>query len=85
MIQGSRLPVILNINNMKINESQKVRLLGLTIDICLTFKYYIDVLFRKASDKLHALQRIKKCLTSDKVKVLHNAFINSQFSYACII
>ena len=85
MIQGSRLPVILNINNMKINESQKVRLLGLTIDICLTFKDYIDVLFRKASDKLHPLQRIKKCLTSDKVKVLHNAFINSQFSYACII
>ena len=29
--KGSRLPVILNINNIKIRESQKVMLLGLTI------------------------------------------------------
>ena len=36
--KGSRLPVILNINNIKIRESQKVMLLGLTIDNCLTFK-----------------------------------------------
>ena len=34
--KGSRLSVILNINNIKIRESQKVILLGLTIDNCLT-------------------------------------------------
>ena len=42
--KGSRLPVILNINNIKIRESQKVILLGLTIDNCLTFKDHIDTL-----------------------------------------
>ena len=83
--KGSRLPVILNINNIKIRESQKVILLGLTIDNCLTFKDHIDTLCRNASYKLHALRRIRKYLTPDKAKVLYNAFINSQFSYASIV
>ena len=60
-------------------------LLGLTIDNCLTFKDHIDRLCRNASYKLHALRRIRKYLTADKAKVLYNTFINSQFSYACII
>ena len=60
-------------------------LLGLAIDNCLTFKDHIDSLCRNASYKFHALRRIRKYLTSDQAKVLHNAFINSQFSYASII
>ena len=60
-------------------------LLGLSKDNCLTFKYHIDTLCRNASYKLHALRRIRKYLTPDKAKVLYNAFINSQFSYASII
>ena len=84
--KGSRLPVILNINNIKIRgESQKVILLGLTIDHCLTFKDHIDTLCHNASCKLHALRRIRKYLTPDKAKNLYNAFINSQFSYASVI
>ena len=53
--KGSRLPVKLNINKIKIRESQKVMLLGFTIDNCLTFKDHIDTLYRDASYKLHAL------------------------------
>ena len=83
--KGSRLPVILNINNIEIRESQKVILLGLTIDNCLTFKDHIDTLCRNASYKLLALRKIRKHLTPDKAKVLYNVFINSQFSYASII
>ena len=83
--KGSRLPVILNVNNIKIRESQKVMSLGLTIDNCLTFKDHIDTLCRNASYKLHALRRIRKYRTPDKANVLYNALINSQFSYASII
>ena len=83
--KASRLPVILNINNIKMRESLKVILSGLTIDNCLTFKDHIDTLCRNASYKLHALQRIRKYLTPDKAKLLYNAFINSQFSYDSII
>ena len=32
-----------------------------------------------------ALRRIRKCLTAEKAKLLANAFINSQFSYAPLI
>ena len=60
-------------------------LLGHTIDTCLTFKDHIDTLRRNASYKLHDLRRIRKYLTPDKAKVLYNAFMNSQFSYASII
>ena len=59
--------------------------LGLRIDNCLTFKDHIDILCRNVSYKLHALRKIRKYLTPDKAKVLYNAFINSQFSYASII
>ena len=40
--KGSRSPIILNKNNIKIRESQKLILLGFTIDNCLTFKDKID-------------------------------------------
>ena len=72
--KGSRLTVILNINNIYTRESQKVMLLGLTIDNCLTFKDHIDTLCRNASYKLRALRRIRKYLTPDKGKVLYTLF-----------
>ena len=68
--KSSRLTDILNINNIKIRESQKVLLLGLTVDNCLTFKDHIDALCRNANYKLHVLRRIRKYQTSDKAKVL---------------
>ena len=89
MILGKtpRQPIILNINQMKIEEeeSQKVVPLGLTTDNQLTFKDHLDMLCSTANYKLHALRRIKKYLTLEKAKLLYNAFINSQFNYASVI
>ena len=56
-------------------ESQKVILLGLTIDNCLTFKDHIDKLCGNACYNFHVLRRIGKYLILDKVKLLYNAFI----------
>ena len=50
--KGSRLPVTLNINNIKIKESQKVILLGLTINNCVTLKDSVDTLCRNDSSSL---------------------------------
>ena len=77
--------VKLIINSIVINESNAVELLGITIDNILTFNEHINNLCRNASYKLYALRRIRKCLTQDQVKPLHNALINSQFNYAPII
>ena len=87
MILGktSRQPITLNINQIKVKESQKVLLLGLTIDNQLTFKDHVDMLCSTANYKLHALRRIRKYLTPVKARLLYNAFINSQFNYASVI
>ena len=83
--KSTRQTIILNINNIKIRESQNVELLGLKIDNRLTFIDHINMLCRRASYKLHALGRIRKYLTLEKSKLLYNAFINNQFNYASII
>ena len=82
MILGKTLrqPIILNINQIKVEEFQKVVLLGLTIDDRLTFKDHVDMLCSAANYKLHALRRIRKYVTLEKSKLLYNAFINSQFN-----
>ena len=84
MILGKtpRQPIILNINQIKVEESQKTVLLGLTIDNQLTFKDHVDRLCSTANYKLHVLTRIRNYLTVEKPKPLYNAFIKSQFNYA---
>ena len=51
----------------------------------LKFKTHINDLFKKASYKLHVLQKIRRYLAVDKARLLPNAFIDSQFNYAPII
>ena len=68
--KGTRQTITLNINNIKIRESQNVELLGLIIDNRLTFKDHINMLCRRANYKLHALRRIRKYLTLEKSKLL---------------
>ena len=83
--KGTRQTITLNINNIKIRESQNVELLGLIIDNRLTFKDHINMFCRRANYKLHALRRIRKYLTLEKSKLLYNNFINNQFNYTSII
>ena len=75
----------LNVAGKVIPSTSEVKLLGITIDNELKFKKHIDELCRKASYKLHALQRIRKYLSVDKARILANAFIDSQFNYAPLI
>ena len=49
--KSTRQTIILNINNIRIRESQNVELTGLTIDNRLTFKDHINMLCRRASYK----------------------------------
>ena len=83
--KSTKQSIILNINETKIRKSSSLVLLGLKIDIWLTFKDHINILRRRTSFKLYALRRKRKYLTTDKAKLLCNAFLNSQFNYALII
>ena len=74
----------LKINSIKVEASDDVLLLRITIDKKLTFKH-VENLCRKAQYKLHALRRIRKFLTIQKAKMLGIAFIDSQFNYAPLL
>ena len=72
----------LNVAGKVFPSTSEVKLLGITNDYDLKFKKHINELWRKASYKLHALERIRRYLSVEKVKLLSNAFIDSQFNYA---
>ena len=76
---------VIKIEDQILHQSSTVRLLGITIDQTLTFKNHITDLCKSASNKLKALQRIRKYLTVEQTKMLTNAFIYSQFNYCNII
>ena len=87
MILGTNTDIKINLflDGNKIEKSQEVFLLGITIDDKLSFKRHVENICRKAKYKLHALQSIRKYLSTDKAEALCNAFINSQFYYAPLI
>ena len=76
---------ILKINSTSVQSSDDVALLGVMIDKNLSFKKHVDNLIRKVQNKLHALRRIRTFLTIEKVKILGNTFMDSQFNYAPLI
>ena len=73
------------INNMSINSSSEVTLLGLTIDNKLTFHKHISELCRKAASSLNALKRFKKFISADDRKLVVNAYVLSYFNYCPMV
>ena len=64
---------MININGCVTESSEK--LLGITIDSEFTFEEYINTLYRKASQKLHASSRISQYLSQHKKRILFKTFM----------
>ena len=79
------LPLTLQAGNITITSSKSVELLGITIDYKLTFSDHINSLCRKARFNLVALNRIRKYVSANQVKLLLNSYIISVFTYAPIV
>ena len=62
-----------------------LRLLGVLIDKQLNFKEHVSTLCKKGNQKLHALARISRYLSKDKLRILMKAFIESQFNYCPLV
>ena len=67
-------------NNLIESENEQV-LLGVTIDLNLSFEKHINNLCKKASQKLNALARISGYINLQKRRVIMKSFIISQFGY----
>ena len=68
---------VLNIDGMKTTSTDEVTLLDVSIDNKLTFKNHNDELYKRVSNKFHAL--FVYFLTKEKCRLLANAFINYRF------
>ena len=62
-----------------------VKLLGLLIDDKMRFEKHIKVLLKKGNQKLHALIRVSRYMSNEKLRVLMKAFIRSQFDYCSLL
>ena len=74
--------VSVNLGNENIPCSSTVDLLGIKIDYKLNFNEHVSKLCKKGNQKLHALARVSKYMSKDKLRLIMRAFITSQFSYA---
>ena len=77
--------MIATINDTKIIETYKEKLLGVVIDSSLSFEEHIKLICKKASAKLNALSRQCKVLPFYKRRTLMKAFFDSQFAYAPLV
>ena len=73
----------LDINDVKINQVQKTKFLGVVIDECLTFQNHVLYTKGKISRGLGILYKGKKYFDKKTLLTLYNAFIYPYFTY-CI-
>ena len=64
-----------------VQESSEEKLLGVILDKELYFKSHISSLYKRASQKLHAIARVSTFMDAGKLRLLMNSFVNAQFSY----
>ena len=75
----------MNIGTLQ-NENRKYeKLLGVNIDIKLSFEKHLNIICGKARAKINALGRVAPFMNIEKRRTIMNAFFNSQFSYCPLI
>ena len=73
-------------NEKELLESETcVKLLGLWIDNKMVFEEHIKKLLTKGNQKLHALMRVSKYMTTEKLRLIMKSFIESQFKYCPLV
>ena len=73
------------LENAFLENEESVKLLGVHIDQNLNFEEHVSSLLKEANKKLHALMRIKKYLTQDRLRLMMKTFIESQFNYCPLV
>ena len=66
-------------------ESEREKLLGVTMDKGLRFDKHVKIISDNASAKVTALSRLIRIVSTEKKKTLMNAFIESQFSHCPLV
>ena len=77
--------VSVNIDGNNVKNKKEQKLLGIKFDSSISFKGHITHFCKKASQKLHALEKIVNHMDLLKRKVLMKTCFTSQFSYCPLI
>ena len=73
------------LDNEFLENEDSVKLLGVKIDKNLNFNEHVTNLVKKGNQKLHALMRISKFLSDEKLRLIMKTFIESQFNYCPLV
>ena len=77
--------IYLDEDNELLHNESIVKLLGVFIDDELTFEEHVKTILKKGNQKLHALMRVSRYMSEEKLKLLMKTFIDSQFNYCPLI
>ena len=77
--------LFINFGDAKIEATEKVELLGVTIDNKLSFSSHINMICKAANDKLCAIIRLRNYLFIPQTKLLVNSYVLSYFSYCPLL
>ena len=73
------------IAEVKIGESSKQKLLGVSIDRDLNFNEYVSSLCKTAGRKLSVLQRLSHLMSFQQRRLLLESFLEAQFGYCPLV
>ena len=75
----------IEVSGFVIENQLSAKLLGIKIDNKLSFNEHVKVLCSKASQKLHALARVRNYMNLKQSKILMKTFILSHFGYCPLV
>ena len=75
----------MKVGNDIVHNSTQVKLLGIVFDTALNFDAHVSKLCKKANQKFHAPLRVSKYMSNDKLRIVMNSFIISQFGYCPLV
>ena len=79
------LNLCIDINGIVVQMTNSVKLLGVTIDSMLNFNQHVQLICKKASNKVRAFYRIAPNLEYKKDVMLYDSFVLSNFNYFSLI
>ena len=79
------IKLCIDIIGIVIQMNNCVKLLVVTIDSMLNFNQHVQVIYKKASNKVRAFSRIAPNLEYEKNVMLYNSFALSDFNYCPVI
>ena len=85
LIQSSETTMEIYIDNIKLEDAAREKLLGVVIDSNLSWNLHIDYLIKKLNSRICLLKRAKVYLTFACRKMLYNALIKPILEYCCTV